>query len=319
MKKLLLAYKKMLLIRVTEEELVKIYLAEKIFSMVHFYIGQEAVGVGVCNELGHNDKVLSTHRSHGHYLAKGGSLNRMIAELFGRSTGAARGKGGSMHLIDKSVNFVGSTPLLGSAVPLAAGTAFEQKYNKKRGVTVGFMGDGASEEGVVYETYNIAALYNLPLLLVIENNSWSVNSHLSDRRGSKYHIETIVKGFGLPYLQADGNDYIDVSTKTTELLKGIRAGGGPAVLECLTYRHMAHSTPLMDDKNGYRKEDTLERRLYRDSMKLMKAKICDVGMSDKQLQTLENATRRKVLDAIKFAKASPYLQKREMFTDVFYE
>ncbi len=319
MKELLSAYKKMLLIRATEEELVKIYLTEKIFSMVHFYIGQEAVGVGVCHELGSSDKVLSTHRSHGHYLSKGGDLNRMIAELFGRSTGAARGKGGSMHLIDKSVNFVGSTPLLGSSVPLAAGTAFEQKYRGSKGVTVGFMGDGASEEGVVYETYNIATLYNLPLLFVIENNSWSVNSHISDRRGKKYDIGTIVKGFGLPYLQADGNDYGDVSTKTAELLKGIRAGGGPAVLECLTYRHMAHSTPLMDDKNGYRKEDTLDRRLDRDPMKLIKSKMRDGGMSDKQLQTLENATRRKVLDAIKFAKASPYLQKREMFTDVFYE
>lgn len=319
MDKLLLAYKKMLLLRVAEEELVKLYLDEKIFSMVHFYIGQEAVAVGVCNELTPQDKVLSTHRSHGHYLAKGGDLKRMLSELLGRSNGAARGKGGSMHLIDTSVNFVGSTPLLGSAIPLAAGSAFEQKYNKKKGVTVGFMGDGASEEGVVYETYNLAALYKLPLLFVIENNAWAVNSHISERRGGKYDIGTIVKGFGLPYLRADGNDYKDVSTKTATLLKSIRAGGGPAVLECLTYRHMAHSTPLMDDKNGHRKEDTLERRLERDCMKLIQVELTAKGTSVKKFQSFEQTMRKKVQEAISFAKASPYLRKEEMFTDVFYE
>src|SRR3989344_7294469 len=188
MKKLLEAYKRMLLVRIAEEELVKLYLDQKIFSMVHFYVGQEAVAVGVCSQLGPEDKVLSTHRSHGHYLAKGGDLRRMVCELLGRGNGVARGKGGSMHMIDKSVNFVGSTPLLGSAVPLASGVAFEKKYNKKKGVAVGFMGDGASEEGVVYETYNLAALYKLPVLLVIENNSWSVNSNIAERRGKKYDI-----------------------------------------------------------------------------------------------------------------------------------
>ncbi|MSR70794.1 thiamine pyrophosphate-dependent dehydrogenase E1 component subunit alpha [Candidatus Kaiserbacteria bacterium] len=316
---LLDAYKRMLLLRVAEEELVQLYLDEKLFSMVHFYVGQEAVGVGVCSQLNPDDKVLSTHRSHGHYLAKGGDLKRMVCELLGRSNGAARGKGGSMHMIDKSVNFVGSTPLLGSAVPLAAGVAFEEKYNKKGGVAVGFMGDGASEEGVVYETYNLAALYELPLLLVIENNTWSVNSNINERRGKKYDIATIAKGFGLPYLRADGNDFNDVSTKAAELLKGIRAGGGPAVLECLVYRHMAHSTPLMDDKQGLRREDTLERRLERDSMKLMRAELVKAGSTEAEIKDLEEATRREVREAIEFAKASPYPQQEEMFTDVFYE
>ena len=288
--------------------------------MVHFYVGQEAVGVGVCSQLELKDKVLSTHRSHGHYLAKGGNLKRMVCETIGRSNGAARGKGGSMHMIDKSVNFVGSTPLLGSAIPLAAGVAFEEKYNNKGGVVVGFMGDGASEEGVVYETYNLAALYELPLLLVIENNTWSVNSNIAERRGKKYDIGTIAKGFGLPYLRADGNDFKDVSQKAATLLAGIRAGGGPAVLECLTYRHMAHSTPLMDDKHGLRKEDTLERRLQRDSMKLMRSEMLSQGVADETtIKQMEEAARKEVREAIEFAKASPYPQKEEMFTDVFYE
>lgn len=319
MKKLLEAYKRMLLVRVAEEELVKLYLNEKMFSMVHFYVGQEAVGVGVCSQLGPEDKVLSTHRSHGHYLAKGGNLRRMVCELLGRANGVARGKGGSMHMIDKSVNFVGSTPLLGSAIPLASGVAFEKKYNNKKGVAVGFMGDGASEEGVVYETYNIAALYNLPLLLIIENNSWSVNSNISDRRGSKYDIKTITKGFGLSYLRADGNDYQDVSQKASILLDGVRKGKGPAVLECMTYRHMAHSTPLMDDKHGLRRKDTLARRLKRDSVKLMKKYLLAGGIAENKLQKIEDEIRAEVHDAIEFAKASPYPVKEEMYTDIFYE
>ena len=315
---LLESYKSMLLLRVAEEELVQLYLDKKIFSMVHFYVGQEAVGVGVCSQLELKDKVLSTHRSHGHYLAKGGNLKRMVCETIGRSNGAARGKGGSMHMIDKSVNFIGSTPLLGSAIPLAAGVAFAEKYNNKGGVVVGFMGDGASEEGVVYETYNLASLYELPLLLVIENNSWSVNSNVVNRRGKKYDIATIVKGFGLPYLRADGNDFKDVSAKAATLLKGIRAGGGPAVLECMTYRHMAHSTPLMDDKNNLRREDTLDRRLERDSLKRMRKEVLESGVSEEWLDELEEKTRVEVREAIEFANASPYPQKEEMFTDVLY-
>lgn len=319
MKKLLEAYKRMLLVRIAEEELVKLYLDQKIFSMVHFYIGQEAVGVGVCSQLGPADKVVSTHRSHGHYLAKGGNLRRMICELLGRANGLAHGKGGSMHMIDKSVNFVGSTPLLGSAVPIAAGVAFEKEYNKQKGVAVGFMGDGASEEGVVYETYNLAALYHLPLLLIIENNSWSVNSNVSDRRGKNYDIKTIVKGFGLAYARANGNDYLDVSKKAAILLNGVRAGKGPAVLECMTYRHMAHSTPLMDDKHGLRREDTLDRRLKRDDMKLMKKRLLADGVAEAKLEKMEDAIRSEVRDAIGFAKSSPYPAKEEMYTDIFYE
>lgn len=319
MNKLLESYRQMLLLRVAEEELVKLYLDQKIFSMVHFYVGQEAVAVGVCSQLGREDKVLSTHRSHGHYLAKGGDLRRMVSELLGRANGVAKGKGGSMHMIDKSVNFVGSTPLLGSAIPLAAGVAFEEKYNNKKGVAVGFMGDGASEEGVVYETYNLAALYNLPLLLIIENNSWSVNSNIVDRRGPAYDIKTITKGFGLSYLRADGNDYLDVSQKAATLLEGIRKGGGPAVLECMTYRHMAHSTPLMDDKHGLRRKDTLAARLKRDSVKLMKKHLLESGLEEKKLNKIEAEIRAEVHEAIEFAKASPYPVKNEMYTDIFYE
>jgi len=309
------AYKRMLYLRVAEQELVKLYIDKKIFSMVHFYVGQEAVAVGVCDALTPEDKVLGNHRSHGHYLAKGGNFRRMVAELLGRATGVARGKGGSMHMIDKSVNFVGSTPLLGSVVPLASGVAFEQKYNDRGTVTAAFYGDGASEEGVVYEGYNLAGLFGLPLLMVVENNLFSINSKLSDRRAPGYDLKTIAEGFGLMYEKADGNDYDDVNAKAKKLVDRIRSEQRPALLECATYRHMAHSTPLMDEK--HREVDTLEERLAQDPITRMKNQLLADGTTEEELATLEEELRAGVLVDIKAAEEAPFPGKEEIYTDMY--
>ncbi len=309
------AYERMLYLRVAEEELVKLYLDEKLFSMVHFYIGQEAVAVGVCDALRPEDKVLGNHRSHGHYLAKGGNFERMVAELLGRATGVAKGKGGSMHMIDKSVNFVGSTPILGAVAPIAAGVAFEQKYNGKDTITAAFYGDGASEEGVVYETYNIAGVYQVPLLLVVEDNLFAINSRVHERRAPGYNLETILKGFGVLYDRADGNDYEDVRTKAAALAERVRTEKRPAVLECGTYRHMAHSTPLMDEK--YRLKDTLEERQSKDPVSRLKTKLLETGVAEEELSRMEVRLREEVLADIEKAKAAPYPEKASMFTDIF--
>lgn len=312
--KFLEAYKKMLLIRVAEQEIVNLYLREKIMSFVHFCVGQEAVAVGVCDLLTKDDRVLGNHRSHGHYLAKGGDLKRMICELLGKENGSSRGKGGSMHLTDKSVNFIGSTPILGSVVPLACGSAFEQKYNKKKSITVVFYGDGASEEGVVYETYNLAALFKLPILFVIENNLFAVNSKLRDRRSADYDAEKITAGFGLAYQKADGNDFADVSKKAENLIKNVR-GGRPAVLECVTYRHMAHSAPIFDE--GYREEDVLEKRLEKDPIKKIRNTLLAHGVSEKKLIKIEEDTKNYVLKSIKFALSSKYPTKKVLYTNFY--
>lgn len=311
------AYKRMLYLRVAEQELVKLYLDKKLFSMVHFYVGQEAVAVGVCDALEPGDKVLGNHRSHGHYLAKGGNLERMVAELLGRATGVAKGKGGSMHMIDRSVNFVGSTPILGAVAPIAAGIAFEQKYNNETHITVGFFGDGASEEGIVYESYNIAGLYKLPLLLVIENNLFAINSRVHERRAPGYDLPTILEGFGMMHDRADGNDYEDVHAKASALIERIRTEGRPAVLECTTYRHMAHSTPLMDEK--YRTHDTAEERAEKDALTRLKAKLIAVGTPEHELDALEADLRAEVLADISKAEAAPYPAKETMFTDMYAE
>lgn len=304
----------MILIRIAEQEIANHYLQNKIMSFVHFYVGQEAVAVGVCDALGKEDKVMGNHRSHGHYLAKGGDLNKMVSELLGKENGLARGKGGSMHMIDKSVNFIGTTPILGSVVPLSCGSAFEQKYNKKDGITVAFFGDGAFEEGIVYETLNLANLFKLPLMLVVENNLFAVNSKLSDRRSPEYDIEKIVSGFGVSYVKADGNDYEDVFNKTKKIIETVRTGK-PAVLECIAYRHMAHSAPIFDE--GYREEDILEKRQEKDPIKKVKQSLLDSGIKEEELVIIEEDTKKIVLDSIKFAVDSNYPPKESLYTDLY--
>lgn len=315
MKSLLKAYKRMLFVRVAQQELVKHYLKKKVFSMVHFYVGQEAVAVGVCDALKKNDIAMGNHRSHGHYLAKGGNFRTMAAELFGRAAGSAHGKGGSMHQIGRPAGFMGSTPLLGSVVPIAAGVAFAQKYTKKKKVVVAFYGDGASEEGGVYETYNLAALYAVPLLLVIENNGWSINSHIRNRRAPGYDIKKIATGLGMRYERANGNDYEDVFTKATKLVKNIRAGEGPAVLECLVYRHMAHSTPLMEEK--FRREDTLLRRQKEDPIEKMRMTLQASGVSAITFDAEEQKLRTQIRADIAWALKQPFPAKKELYTNVY--
>ncbi len=312
---LLEAYRKMVLIRIAEQELADFYVKNKIMSFVHFYVGQEAVAVGVCDALEKDDRMLGNHRSHGHYLAKGGDLKRMVCEILGKEAGCAKGVGGSMHMIDKSVGFIGSTPVLGSITPIAAGVAFEQKYNKRGGVSVVFIGDGASEEGVVYETLNLAALFNLPFLLVIENNLHSVNTRLHERRGEGHNVEKIVTGLGLKYLKADGNDYQDVFKKAKSLVDGVRAGNGPAVLESITYRHMAHSAPIFDE--GYREEDVLEKRQEKDSLKKLKQFLTESGVPEKDLNNTEEKARATVLESIQFAVDAKYPPKENLYSNLY--
>lgn len=317
MKSYLDAYEKMALIRMAEEEIAHLYFNNKIMSFVHFYVGQEAVAVGVCDNLTKEDRVLGNHRSHGHYLAKGGDLKKMICELLGKENGLAGGKGGSMHMIDKSINFIGSTPILGSVAPIACGSAFEQMYNKKKSITAAFIGDGAFEEGIVYETLNLAALFKNPLLLVVENNLYAVNSKLKDRRSENYNTENIVTGFGVKYLTADGNDYADVSEKAKKLIDEIRINRTPAVLECKTYRHMAHSAPIFDDAQGYREEDTPDKRLEKCSVKNMRNFLLEKGVSEKKLTDIELKTRKKILESIKFAMDSKYPKKANLYKDLY--
>lgn len=309
-------FTRMARIRVAEEEIANLYLREKIMSFVHFYVGQEAVAVGVSDTLTKEDHALGNHRSHGHYLAKGGNLRRMICELLGKAEGSSRGKGGSMHMIDRSVGFTGSTPILGSITSIAAGSAFVQKREGKGRATVAYVGDGASEEGGVYETMNLAALFELPLLIVIENNLYSVNSKLLDRRSKEYSVENVVKGIGLSYEKANGNDYEDVHAKAAALMEGVRQGK-PAVLECVVFRHMAHSAPIFDDAQGYREEDVLEHRLAEDCLRRMKDQLVGLGHKEADLVKIVDDLRSEVLAEIDYAVQAPFPAQETLYTDLY--
>jgi len=306
----------MALLRIAEEELAKLFLREKIMSFVHFYVGQEAVAVGVSSALKHNDRALGNHRSHGHYLAKGGNLRRMICEILGKSEGCAGGKGGSMHMISRNDGFTGSTPILGSITSIAAGSAFAQKHERSHEVTVAYIGDGASEEGGFYETLNLAALFKLPLLLVVENNLYAVNSKLLDRRSANFNAGDIIRGFGVAYAKADGNDFDDVNSKANELLAGVRKGH-PAVLECVVYRHMAHSAPLFDDAQGYREEDVLEQRLANDCLKNVKDKLIVAGEAEESISQIIDETRAFVNAEIEYALSAPFPDPLELHNGLY--
>lgn len=311
---LLEAYKKMFLIRTVEEQIASYYLKHKILSLVHFYTGQEAIAVGVCDALEKNDRVMGNHRSHGHYIAKGGDLKKMVCELLGKEYGSSHGKGGSMHIIDTSVNFIGSTPILSSAVPLSCGSAFEQKYHKSSSVTVVFLGDGAFEEGGVYESLNLAALFQLPLLIIVENNLRSINTRLWERRSIAHNTEKIVTGFGVRYMKADGNDYSDVVSKTRELITEVRVGK-PALIECMTYRHMAHSGPTFEEET--REEDTVKRRKEKDSVVKMRREVLASGVSEEQIITTEANIVQTVTDALMFAEKASFPKKESLYTNLY--
>ena len=309
-------YSDMFFLRTAEEKIAEYYFNNKIFSFVHFYIGQEAVAVGVSKHLNLEDRVFGNHRSHGHYLAKGGSLENMFAEMLGKAAGCARGKGGSMHMLDKSVGFMGSTPILGSAVPIATGSAFQQKMMKEPGITVVYLGDGAAEEGIFYESLNFAALHNLPLVVVLEDNLYSVNSDNSVRKSPDFNYGKIAEGFGIQYLRGDGNDVHDVLSASKIAVDSARNNSKPTLLHLVTFRHMAHSAPIRDDKSGYRVIDTEETRIAKDSLLKLRNEIL-ADYEESKLNDLESQLVSKVHEALTFAVNSKEPKELEMMLGVF--
>ena len=257
---LLEAYQKMLTIRVAENLIAEDFRNNKIFSFYHSSVGQEGAAVGVCMALEREDRVYGNHRSHGHYIAKGGNLFRMFAEIYGSLEGCCKGYGGSMHMLDKSCGFMGSTPILGRIVPISAGSAFEQKISNSKNITVCFFGDGASEEGVVYETMNLAATWKIPVLFVVEDNLWAVNTPHKDRRSSLFSRKMLCDSLGVRYLDADGGNFEHVYSQTKMLVNKLRNGHGPALLHVCTYREMAHSGPINDESVRHIYGDTIESR-----------------------------------------------------------
>jgi pyruvate dehydrogenase E1 component alpha subunit len=286
-------------------------------SFVHFYVGQEAVAVGISSALQHKDKVIGNHRSHCHYLAKGGNLFSMYSEMLGKATGCCRGKGGSMHMLDRGMNFLGSTPILSSGVPIAAGVAFSQKFLDTGAISVVYVGDGASEEGAMYETLNISSVLEIPILFVLKNNLYSVNTPRSTRRSEFYNNRKVIEGIGVKYFEADGNSFPNIFSEAKQAVQYVRSNLQPALIDVTVFRHMAHSAPLMDDHIGYRKVDTLEVREKADPIANLRLDLVQ-EFSAAPILEIENEVNLEILKALEDAIQAPMPKPEELYTDVFW-
>ena len=308
----------MLRIRLVEEKIAELYPELEMRCPIHLCIGEEAIAAGVCANLRTEDIVMSNHRSHGHYLAKGGNIKSLIAELYGRSTGCSKGRGGSMHLIDLSVNFLGSTAIVGGTIPVAVGTAFGSKLQGKDDrVTVVFFGDGTVEEGVVHESLNFASLKNLPVLFICQNDLYSVYTHISDRQPPR-QIYLLAKAHGMNAYQADGNDVIEVYEVTKKAIGSIYKGEGPVFIEFLTYRWLEHCGPNYDNNLGYRTEAEFNDWVARCPLEFFTSKMLKDGfITNNQFELMKEKIRDEINEAVLFAKSSPFPDKTALFENVY--
>lgn len=260
-------FESMLRIRLVEESIANKYSEQKMRCPTHLSIGQEAIAVGVCANLTSQDQVLSTHRAHAHYLAKGGCLNSMMAEIYGKASGCSKGMGGSMHLIDTSVGFMGSTAIVGNTIPVAVGLALEKKLTRKKSIACVFFGDGATEEGAFYESVNFAIIHSLPILFICENNLYSVYSGLEVRQPVDRKIYKMVTAMGISAQHGNGNDVEEVARKVKQAKTMILKSGGPQFLEFDTYRWREHCGPNFDNNIGYREESEFLKWKKKDPLK----------------------------------------------------
>ncbi|MDP6824489.1 MAG: thiamine pyrophosphate-dependent dehydrogenase E1 component subunit alpha [Dehalococcoidia bacterium] len=304
-------YRSMLRVRRVEEKIIDVYWSDKIKSPVHLSIGQEAVATGVCEALAREDILFATYRSHHAYLAKGGDMNGMIAELYGKVTGCARGKGGSMHLIDPEHGVAGTSAVVGTTIANALGYAFAVKLRKEKKVVAVFFGDGAVDEGVFHESLNFAALKKLPVLFICENNQFAVHSDHLTRRTRDNLVER-AGVYGVPAQRIEGNDVLAIYEQTAQAVESIRAGEGPQFLECMTYRWKEHVGPGDDFHLGYRTPE--ERQPWIDDDQLVRAEK-QVGAD--LAETVKTEVEQEVTEAFEFAEESPFPDASELHAHVY--
>ncbi len=305
-------YQKMLRIRRAEEEIAKRYSEQQMRCPVHLSIGQEAAAVGVAATLKNDDMMVSTHRAHAHYLAKGGRMNGLICELYGKADGCARGQGGSMHLVDWSAGFAASTSIVGGTIPVGVGLAFAAHLMKKPQVTVVCIGDAAIEEGVFHESANFASLHKLPVLFVSENNLYSCYTHLKDRQPHR-KITEVAQGHGMRHMTLDGNDVMAIAHEVGPVVESVRRGEGPAFLELETYRHLEHCGPNNDDNLGYRGTQEIQDWRGRDPLTVTEQQLKNKNQwSADWAQKVEAQVAKEVADAFAFALNSPFPDRSEL-------
>jgi len=312
--------RRMKLIRLAEETIAARYSENKMRCPTHLCTGQEAVSAAVGFVLSKDDFAVSSHRAHGHYLGKGGDLRAMLAEIYGKATGCSAGRGGSMHLIDESVGFMGSTAIVGNTIPIGVGLGLSIKLNQTKQVSCIFFGEGATEEGVFYESVNFAVLKKLPVLFICENNLYSVYSSLKDRQPAGRDIYKMVQGLGCPAEKGDGNDVFEIYEKVKKAVALLRGGKGPYFFEFSTYRWREHCGPNFDNDIGYRSEKEFLAWKKKDPVGRLEKDILKKGMlSHQQIDQMEQGIKSKIDAAFHFAEESPFPQALEAYTQLFKE
>ena len=309
-------YAMMVRIRRCEEAIADLVEARQISTPCHFCIGQEAPPTGVCAALETSDQIFGAHRSHGHYLAKGGNFRALMAEIFCRATGCSSGRGGSMHVCAPEVGVLGTVPIVAATIPIAVGAALAAKLRGDGRVTVAFFGDGATEEGHFHESVNLAGLNRLPVLFVCENNLYSSHMGIAERR-LRDNIPDSAAAHGIPGLRIDGNDVEAVYDASRDAVDRARAGEGPTLLECRTFRWRGHVGPAWDMDVGVKRKDELAEWLKRDPIKRCAARLLNAGYDARQLQQIELTIAGDVEDAVDYARSSPAPDPTELAKHVF--
>jgi TPP-dependent pyruvate/acetoin dehydrogenase alpha subunit len=313
---LLEMYRRMVIIRKFEETVYDVYSRGIMPGLAHLYTGMEAVAVGVCINLKPTDNITSTHRGHGHLLAKGGEPNRMFAELLGKAAGYNRGKGGSMHIVDMSLGILGANGVVGGGMGIATGAALSAKVRHEDRVSIAFFGDGALNEGLFYETANMASLWKLPVVYVLENNTYG--EYTSTERSTAGTGPARAEAMEIPAVSVDGNDVLAVYDAARWAIDRARAGDGPSFIECHTYRWRGHHMGDQGDTYGYRTQDEIEGWMKKDPIprfgqRLLTEKQIDAAV----LAAIDDEVQKLITEAVEFAKQAPYPDPSEVYEHVY--
>jgi len=311
---LLNLYKTMVKIRNFELMAEKLFLEGELLGFIHLYIGEEAIATGVMANLRKDDFITSTHRGHGHMIAKGADVNRMMAELYGRTTGYCKGKGGSMHIADFSIGVLGANGVVGGGLPIAVGAGLGIKMKKADQVVVAFFGDGASNTGAFHESLNFASIYRLPLIFIVENNHYASTASTKETTAIE-NISDRAVSYGIPGVTIDGNDIIVVYEIAKEMIKRAREGGGPSLIEAKTYRIKGH---FVGDPEPYRDKKEVEEFWLKEPIKKFEKKLFELKMlNEVEKKKIWENNQKEIKEAAKFAKESPIPSNKEALTDLF--
>jgi len=313
--KLIDMYEKMVQIRFFEEEIIKLIGIGKPLGMAHLYVGEEAVAVGVCSNLLDDDYIVSTHRGHGHCIAKGVNLKYMMAELFQKKTGTNKGKGGSMHIADFTVGMLGACGIVGGGIPIATGSGLSIKLRETNQVATAFFGDGATNQGTFHESLNMASIWKLPVLYVCENNLYGMFTPASYAL-SVQDVSKKAEAYGIPGVTVNGMNVIDVYEATNQAVKRARRGLGPTLIECKTYRYYEHYGSSKD--SFYRTREECEKWMQRDPIKSFRVRLINDGvLTEDKLYAIEEKVKAEIEEAVKFAEESPYPNPEDALEDLF--